>query len=116
MAWDVVVVWDAEDDSSDVYFAAGMMIAKALALRTNTVSKGSPVDVDALDRAIREIERQAGLLEEIRVSSRDNQVQRGEDPCANRTDALTKQIATLEQQAFALREFVGQASARDSAA
>jgi len=113
-----VVVWDAEDASSDVYFAAAMMIAKALALRTKTVSKGSPVDVDAIDRAIREIERQAAWLEEIRTSS--GTIKSSADKIIARIEqmrtALTTQIATLEQQAVALREFVGQASAGDAVA
>jgi hypothetical protein len=115
---DVVLVWDAEDESSDVYFAAAIMIAKALALRTKTISKASPVDVDALDSAIREIERQAGLLEEIRTSS--GTIKSSAEKILTRVEqmrsALAKQIATLDQQALALREFVGQESARDAVA
>ena len=109
---DVVLVWDAEDESSDVYFAAGIMIAKALALRTKTMSKASPVDIDALDSAIREIERQAGMLEEIKTSS--GTIKSGAEKILARVEqmraALAKQIATLDQQAVALREFVGQAT------
>jgi hypothetical protein len=54
---DVVAVWDAEDEQSDVYLDGAIMIARALALRTKTISKASPVDIHAVDKAIREIER-----------------------------------------------------------
>jgi hypothetical protein len=115
---DVVLVWDAEDESSDVYFAAAIMIAKALALRTKTIAKASPVDVDALDSAIREIERQAGFLEEIRTSS--GTIKSSAEKILARIEqmraALAKQVATLDQQALALREFVGQGAARDAVA
>jgi hypothetical protein len=66
---DVVVAWDAEDEQSDVYLDGAITIAKALALGTKTISKASPVDIDGLDKAIREIERQAGFLEEIKTKS-----------------------------------------------
>lgn len=66
---DIVVSWDADDEASDVYLSAAIMVAKALALRSKTISKASPVDVDALDKAIREIERQASFLDDIKTSS-----------------------------------------------
>jgi hypothetical protein len=47
---DVVVAWNAEDEQSDVYLDGAITIAKALALRTKTISKASPVDIDGLDK------------------------------------------------------------------
>jgi hypothetical protein len=110
---DVVVVWDAEDEQSDVYLDGAIMIAKALALRAKTIWKASPVDVDALDKAIREIERQAGFLDEIKTKS--GTIKSCAENILARTEqmrgALVNQIVTLDQQALALREFVGKGSA-----
>jgi hypothetical protein len=115
---DIVVVWDAEDDTSDVYLAAAVMIAKALALRTKTTSKATPIDIDALDSAVREIERQAGWLEEIRTSS--GTIKSSAEKILGRIEqmraALSKQIASLDRQALALREFVdADGTSRDAA-
>ena len=70
------MLWDAEDERSDVYLDAAIMIAKALALRTKTISKASSVDIEAVDKAIREIERQAGFSRRNQDEVRDNQERR----------------------------------------
>ena len=110
---DVVVLWDAEDERSDVYLDAAIMIAKALALRTKTISKASSVDIEAVDKAIREIERQAGFLEEIKTKS--GTIKNGAEKILTLIEqmqgALKRQIATLDQHALTLREFVGLGSA-----
>jgi hypothetical protein len=103
---DVVVVWDAEDERSDVYLKCAIQIAKALAVRTK--SKASPVDVNSLDKTIREIERQAGYIAEIRTSAETSKS--AADKILTRTElmrsAFVIQIAQLDQHALALREFV----------
>ena len=110
---DVVVLWDAEDERSDVYLDAAIMIAKALALRTKTISKASSVDIEAVDKAIREIERQAGFFEEIKTKS--GTIKNGAEKILTLIEqmqgALKRQIATLDQHALTLREFVGLGSA-----
>jgi hypothetical protein len=102
---DVVVVWDAEDSTSDVFLAAGIMVCKALALRKGAMNDELAVDFAALDRAIREIERQAGYLGDIETSSQT--IKSGAEKILKRVEtmrsALTKQIETLDQQSEALR-------------
>ncbi|MGH7014149.1 MAG: hypothetical protein ACREEL_08365 [Stellaceae bacterium] len=107
---DIVVIWDAEDAGTDVYFEAAITIAKALALRAKaSKSTAIPVDLEAFEKAIREIERQAGFLDEIKTSS--GTIKSGADRILIRVEqmrtALANQIATLDQQGMALRQFGG---------
>jgi hypothetical protein len=111
---DVVVVWDAEDTAYDVFLTAGIMVCKALALRKDTMSEALAADFAALDKAIREIERQASFLDEIETSS--NTIKSGAAKILKRVDAmrsaLEKQIAMLDQQSRALRVLAGDDIAR----
>ena len=66
---DIVIVWDAEDESSDVNFEAGLSLAVALCVRAKTPSKKG-VDLAAMDKAILEIESGVKDLEEIRTWTR----------------------------------------------
>ena len=66
---DVVVVEDAEDPATDVFFEAALSIAKALCVRFKSDNDAVGADIDRLDAAIREIERQANGLEEISKSA-----------------------------------------------
>ena len=50
------------------YLAAGLMICEALAIRNAAANDEIAADFDALEKAIREIERQSAFLEEIKTS------------------------------------------------
>jgi hypothetical protein len=62
---DVVVVWNAEDEASDVFLRAGLMVAKALCTKAIKQKEAQEIDFEHTDRAIREIEKQAGTLADI---------------------------------------------------
>ena len=49
---DIVVVWDAEDELTDTYLSAAIMVCKALAVRKSVVDKKLSADFGALDKAI----------------------------------------------------------------
>ncbi len=66
---DVVVLWDAEDETTDVYLQAGLMVAKAIAMSARRPNPEIEADFVALDKAILEVQRQAGYLDEIETSS-----------------------------------------------
>ena len=66
---DVVVVWDAENPASDAYLIAALSVAKAISAQDTGVSNGPEVDVQGLEKAIREVERQARGLDEITRSA-----------------------------------------------
>lgn len=62
---DVVVAWDADDPQSDVVLLAGLAVAKALCARRKADHSAEAADFIEIDKAIREIERQIGGLDEI---------------------------------------------------
>ncbi len=62
---DIFVTWDADDAASDIYLWAGVSIAKALSTRKAVRRDVKEANFDSIERAIREVEKQAGGLEEI---------------------------------------------------
>jgi len=62
---DVVVTWDPDDLHSDIVLDAGVSVAKALCTRAKSQQEAEAADFTAIDKAIREIERQINGLEEI---------------------------------------------------
>ena len=90
------------------------MVCRALTLRKRGLSEELGADFAALDKAIREIERQAGFLGEIETSSQT--IKSGAEKILKRVDAmrsaLEKQIAMLDQQSEALRVLAGDSGAQ----
>ena len=66
---DVVVVWDAENPASDAYLTAALSVAKAISVQDSGDAGSLEVDVEGLEKAIREIERQASGLDDITKSA-----------------------------------------------
>jgi hypothetical protein len=105
---DVVIVWNAEDEGTDPYLSAALMICKALVLRQTAVDQDIAADFDLLEKAIREVERQASYLDEIKTSS--STIKNGAEKILSRietmSNALVKQIEVLDTQAGLLRQLV----------
>ena len=95
-------------EGTDAYLSAALMICKALAVRNTSANDEIAGDIDLLDKAIREIERQSGFLEEIKTSS--STIKNGADKILNRVEtmraAFDKQIGALDTQASLLRKLV----------
>jgi hypothetical protein len=66
---DLYVVWDAEDPSSDVYLKAAIAVARAMVLRGRNHDDRADVDLEAIDRAILAIGKEAERLDKITKSS-----------------------------------------------
>jgi hypothetical protein len=96
---DVVIVWDAEDITSDVYLKAGIMTCRALCARAERQSAAQQVDFESIDRAICEIEKRAGNLDEVRKSAETIQTSSGKILERVRIDreALERQVAVLRE-------------------
>lgn len=62
---DIVTVWDIEDETTDLYPEMALSVARALCTRKQAASEGRAIDATEMDRAIRDIEKQASGLEEI---------------------------------------------------
>ena len=65
----MVVVWDSENPASDAYLLAALSVAKAISVQSAGVNRGPDVGAEGLENAIREVERQAGGLDEITKST-----------------------------------------------
>lgn len=108
------MVWDAEDSASDVFLSAALMVSKALALRKAAMTEELAGDFELLDKAIREIERQAGYLGDIETSSQT--IKNGAEKILKRIEtmrsSLAKQIEILDEQSKALRSITGGNAAR----
>lgn len=65
---DLFVVWDAEDERTDVFLEAALAVARALCARARA-DAGCDVDFDAFERAIRDVEKQIEGLDEIKTSA-----------------------------------------------
>ena len=102
---DVVIVWDAEDSATDAYLVAALSVARALSVRMALDGGMAGVDVPGLERAIREVERQATGLDDITKSAQaiDGHVTKILDRARIVRNGLERQVGILDEQAAGLR-------------
>lgn len=105
---DIVAIWDAENPATDAYLAAALSIAKALCVRGVAGNGVLGIDIEALDKAIREIERQVGGLEEITKSAEaiDGHVGKILDRARIMRNGLERQVSVLDEKVIGLKELV----------
>ena len=108
---DIVIIWDKDDTASDIFLNVGLSVSKALSLRSKSHSQETGADFEAIEKAIIEIDRQAGGLDEIKTSAET--IRNSSDKILNRArimrDGLDKQIGILNNKIDNLREAVGSA-------
>jgi hypothetical protein len=63
---DLVIVWDPEDATSDLYVKVACSVARALAIRQNQEKSETTESVHEIERATRAIEKQLQYLDEFR--------------------------------------------------
>lgn len=108
---DVIVVWDAEDSSTDLYLRAAYTLAKALCVRAATERAALEVDFTKIDEAILEIGKRAAQLDQINgwsetISKNSEKIV---DHVRTARKALERQVASLQtnvsdlKQIFAVR-------------
>lgn len=102
---DFIVVWDVDDTSSDVFLKAGVIAARALCFRAERQSAAQQVDFEAIEKAILEIEKRAGNLDEVRKSAETIQTASGKilDRVRKDREALEKQVEVLRERVKDLR-------------
>ena len=102
---DVVVVWDAENPASDAYLTAALSVAKAISAQASGSTSGPEVDAEGLEKAIREVERQAGGLDEITKSAQaiDGHVTKILDRARIVRNGLHRQVGVLDEKVAGLR-------------
>jgi hypothetical protein len=102
---DVLVIWDAEDQSTDPYLLAAIEIARACVVEQHRGDAREDIDVEAIDRAINAIEKSAQGLEKIRVPAES--IKSSSEKILERVrieqTELERQVATLRQKLVGLR-------------
>jgi hypothetical protein len=105
---DVLVTWDPDDPATDIIFTAGLSVAKAICTRAKAQRDSEAADFEAIERAIRNIEKRAEDLEQISTwagtiySNGDKIVKK----VASMKDDLVRQIVTLDEKIGDLRDLV----------
>jgi hypothetical protein len=105
---DFIIVWDAEDSMSDVFIKAGILSCRYLCVRGARQSAAQQVDFEAIDKAICEIEKRAGNLDEVRKSAET--IHSSSSKILERVridrDALEKQVELLRERVADLKSSV----------
>jgi hypothetical protein len=102
---DLIVVWDAEDTTTDVFLKAGIVAARALCFRAKFQSTEQQVDFETIENAILEIERRAANLDEVRKSAETIQSSSGKilDRIRIDRESLEKQVGILRERVADLK-------------
>jgi hypothetical protein len=105
---DLFVVWDAGDISTDVLLKAGILACRAMCFQTQRQSAAQQVDFEAIDKAICEIEKRAGNLDEVRKAAESIQSSSGKilERVRIDRDALEKQVGILRERLSDLKNTV----------
>lgn len=97
---DIIVLWDAENESTDAYLKAGLMIAKAIAVRARTETDSQAHDLKAMGACVAEILRLANQIEDIATWT--NTIKNNAEKVLTRADKVRNQILAqgelLEEQ------------------
>ncbi|MEZ6047800.1 MAG: hypothetical protein R3C11_19940 [Planctomycetaceae bacterium] len=105
---DLVVIWDAEDASTDVYLNVALSVAKALCIRQQGQNEEAEFDFEKMDKAILEIEKRVNNLDEIERSA--NTIQNGAIKILKTVEtsrkSLQTQIETLQEATAHVKEIL----------
>ena len=63
---DIVAVWDCEDGSTDVVLSAAISLARALCVRVDAERRQMQIDLERMQKAMLEVEKQVQGMDEIR--------------------------------------------------
>ena len=104
----IVIVWNAEDPASNVVFDAGLSVAKALSVQAKSYRDEVGADFEEIEKAISEIERQVGGLDEITKSAEaiENHTGKILNRCRIMRNGLNKQIGILNEEVGDLRQVI----------
>ncbi len=86
---DIIAVWDANDLASDLALEVAVSLAKALCVQGN-IEEHDDVDLEVMDRAIRDVEKQIGGLAEIQTSAQS--IERGSQTILAKVRTMTANL------------------------
>jgi len=113
---DIIVVWDAEDDRSDVVLRCGFLLAKALSVKAANLTKAEAASFVAMDKAIETLRKQLEGFEEIRKAAET--VESSGSKIQNRVrimnGEITKQMDIVAEHIVRLKEVMPGAESQAS--
>jgi hypothetical protein len=101
----LVIVWDAEDEATDVVLTAAVACAKAISVRTARRSSAETASMQKIDEAIAAINKQIEGFDEIQASANsvmsaarriENRARIMSEQIARHTEALVEQVVSLK--------------------
>jgi len=102
---DVFVVWDHDDVATDVFLSAGISLARALCVRHQKQAQETSADFSEIDKAILEIEKRAGALDDIETWA--GTIHKNSEKILGKVrtsrKAFTKQVEILREHTAAVR-------------
>jgi hypothetical protein len=102
---DIFVAWDAEDPSTDSYLRAALLLGRALCVRQRIEERTVTVDFTEIDRAILEVQKQAGSLEEVEKYTKT--IQSSSEKILDRIriakKSFERQVAVLSEKTESLK-------------
>jgi hypothetical protein len=103
---DLLVVWDQEDASTDVWLKAALSVARALAAGRACDRESVDIDIEGMERAVRAIEKQAGQVAQITTWTET--IRSNADKILERvrvaSDDFERQIQLLDRRVAEVRE------------
>ncbi len=102
---DAVVVWDAEDATTDIFFTAAMLTARYLCVRASQHNAAQTADFTDIDTAVLEIQKQAAKLDDIKTKA--GTIQNASEAILKIVEtarkSLNTQVETLQEKVADLR-------------
>ena len=101
---DIVVVWDTEDTTTDVFLDAGLSIAKALSTQAKSHNEEVGADVKAIEESVLVVEKQIKELDEITIWAKtiSNNSEKILKSAGKTRDNLAIQVEILNEKVSAL--------------
>ncbi len=107
---DVIVIWDAEDPATDLCLKLGLSVARALCIHKAGKRAGESADVQEMDKALLEINKQIEELDEVRKSAESIQSSSNKilDRVRISTGKLRRQVETLTDRLTDLKQVLAE--------
>jgi hypothetical protein len=105
---DVIILWDAEDPVTDIVLEVGLELARALAVRQGKSAKAQAADLQALDKAVLEIEKRIQNLDDVSkyAETIKNSSLKILDRVRVDREALSAQVELLREKLAGLRQLL----------
>ena len=103
---DIVVKWDSDDDTSDVWLKAALMVATALSVKAATHDQAEAASFEKIDRAMERVRKHLEGFVEINTSA--NTVKSAAEKILNRArlmeEGLGPQVQTILDEVLKLKD------------